>query len=166
MSCSICAHYKRAEIENAILNMSPENTELTLESIAKDYNVQLNELKIHALMHTQIVTGAPGEQTSIARQLKLKEADILASVVTEYMVTLKSIGRRINALTYQENFEQLLSKPVVELYLGTGGEIRSTVKTLAELNGILNGPEMTNAGGLHALAAAIAMSKGAPSEEV
>ena len=162
MACSICTHFQRADIENALLSMSSDNPEVTLEAIAEDYHVTLNELKVHALMHTQmgISPDAAQQAPSIARQLKLKEADILSAVINEYMVTLKAVGRSINALTYNENFEQRLNKPVVDLYLGTGGEIRSTVKTLAELNGILNGPETGGNAGLLALVQAITNSKG------
>ena len=160
MNCKICNHPDRAHIENALLGMSSEDIEETLKAVAQEYNVTVNELKVHALMHAQMgVTTSSSDSSSIARQLKLKEADILASVVNEYMVTLKAVGRRINALTVQDNFERLLSKPVVELYLGTGGEIRHTVRTLAELNSLLNGPEQSNSGGLHALATAILASK-------
>lgn len=165
MACKVCGHPDRMLIENALLGMSSENIEETLKAVAQEYNVTVNELKVHALMHAQMgVTTATSDSTSIARQLKLKEADILSSVVNEYMVTLKTVGRRINELAAHENFGRALSKPVVELYLGTGGEIRHAVRTLAELNTLLNGPETSNAGGLHALANAILMSK-TPIEE-
>lgn len=157
MSCKVCTHYKRAEIENALLSMSTDKIDEELATIAVEYSVEINELKIHALMHTPINITANND--SIARQLKLKEANVLSAVINEYLVTLKSVGRQINAWAVGGNFERMINKPVVELYLGTGGEIRATVRTLAELNSLLNGPDTGNASGLHALAAAIINSK-------
>lgn len=200
-SCKICNHPDRAEIENAILTMTadaPPNEQNSIEKIAEHYKVPLDELKMHALFHTPLVGdgdieelhaagGCNGdiqsfdpnvEQTlkaaprdSLTRKMKLREADMLASVGQEYLVTLKTMGRRINKLAQVSSIDiedeekqlklaKLLTKPMVDLYVGLGGEIRQTVKTMAELDRMLNGPEDNLSSGLGALAAAIRGSDG------
>lgn len=198
-SCRICNHPDRAEIENAILTMTadaPPNDENSIEAIAAQYNVPLNELKMHALFHTPLVgdgdievlkdagsetlTATVGSEQfeiesevakaaprdSLTRRMKLREADMLAAVGNEYLVTLKTMGRRINKLAQVSSIDiedeekqlklaKLLTKPMVDLYVGLGGEIRQTVKTMAELDRLLNGPEDNATTGLVALAKAI-----------
>ena len=76
------------------------------------------------------------------------------------------MGRRLSKLTAvssidledddkQFQLSKLLTKPMVDLYIGLGGEIRQNVKTMAELDRMLNGPQDSTAGGLVALAQAI-----------
>lgn len=181
--CTICNHPDRAEIENAILSMT-DGSKLSIEVIAEQYDVSLADLKMHALFHTPLVGAAdleqlgvtdssqsePDEKTvprdSLTRRMKLREADLLATVGNEYLVTLKTMGRRINKLAQvseldiedndrQLKLAKLLTKPMVDLYVGLGGEIRQTVKTMAELDRLLNGPEDSATSGLVALAKAI-----------
>lgn len=176
--CSICNRSDRAEIENAILNISAESG-LTVESIAEQYKLDLQELRNHALFHTPLV--APCDivtQTtelqlnpeaeakvpaSLARKMKLREADILATVSNEYLVTLKAMGRRINRLANVSEIDaeddakkvelaKLLTKPMVDLYIGLGGEIRQNVRAMAEVDRMLNGPQDNSTNGLQALA--------------
>ena len=179
--CSICNRSDRAEIENAILNISAESG-LTVESIAEQYKLDLQELRNHALFHTPLVAPCdivtqttelqlnPGAEakvpTSLARKMKLREADILATVNNEYLVTLKAMGRRISRLTSVSEIDaedeakkvelaKLLTKPMVDLYIGLGGEIRQNVKAMAEVDRMLNGPQENSNNGLQALADAI-----------
>lgn len=200
-SCKICNHPDRAEIENAILTMTadaPPNEKNSIEQIAVQYRVDLDELKMHALFHTPLVgdddieelqaevvmpicdgdvcdipsfeqTTKAAPRDSLTRKMKLREADMLAAVGNEYLVTLKTMGRRINKLAQVSSIDvedeekqlklaKLLTKPMVDLYVGLGGEIRQTVKTMAELDRLLNGPEDSAATGLAALAQAIRRS--------
>ena len=199
-SCKICNHPDRAEIENAILTMTadaPPNEQNSIEKIAEQYKVPLDELKMHALFHTPLVGDGdieelhaeggicntpiaeagcdvqvrPEPRDSLTRKMKLREADMLAAVGQEYLVTLKTMGRRINKLAQVSSIDiedeekqlklaKLLTKPMVDLYVGLGGEIRQTVKTMAELDRMLNGPEDNLSSGLGALAAAIRGSDG------
>ena len=184
--CTICNHPDRAEIENAILSMT-DRSKTSIEVIAEQYDVSLADLKMHALFHTPLVGAADleelrdaetlgdTEQTevvratprdSLTRRMKLREADLLAAVGNEYLVTMKTMGRRINKLAQvseidiedndrQLKLAKLLTKPMVDLYVGLGGEIRQTVKTMAELDRLLNGPEDSATSGLMALAKAI-----------
>ena len=184
--CTICNHPDRAEIENAILSMT-DGSKTSIEVIAEQYDVSLADLKMHALFHTPLVDAADieelrdaetlggTEQTevvratprdSLTRRMKLREADLLAAVGNEYLVTMKTMGRRINKLAQvseidiedndrQLKLAKLLTKPMVDLYVGLGGEIRQTVKTMAELDRLLNGPEDSATSGLVALAKVI-----------
>lgn len=190
-SCMICKHPKRDEIENALLTMvfdAPPNASNSIEAIADQYSVSLEELKMHAMFHTPLVgdgdvasinqktttvdnadVNVTTSRDSLTRKIKLREADMLATVGREYLVTLKTMGRRINKLAQissidvedeekQLKLAKLLTKPMVDLYIGLGGEIRQTVKTMAELDRMLNGPEDSAATGLAALAQAIRRS--------
>lgn len=184
--CTICNHPDRAEIENAILSMT-DGSKTSIEVIAEQYDVSLADLKMHALFHTPLVGAADLEELrdaetlgdieqtevvraaprdSLTRRMKLREADLLAAVGNEYLVTMKTMGRRINKLAQvseidiedndrQLKLAKLLTKPMVDLYVGLGGEIRQTVKTMAELDRLLNGPEDSATSGLVALAKAI-----------
>lgn len=194
-SCTICQRPDRAEIENAILSLTSRDIETgsaTIEDIAEQYGVDLDDLKMHALFHTPLISdadisriqgGAPSatatepatdstpQPISIMRKLKLREVDMLNEVGQEYLVTLKAMGRRINRLAQTSSIDEedrdkevklakLLTKPMVDLYVGLGGEIRQTVKTMAEIDRMLNGPEDSAAAGMAALAAAIRGSAG------
>lgn len=184
--CAICLHPDRAEIENAILAVAPGSS-ITLEKIAEEYGVELNQLKMHAMFHAPLLTEfdkqvteqttKDGETiteeapTSLVRKMKLREADILSTTSNEYLVTLKSMGRRMNKLigvtsidaedaNKQLELAKLLTKPMVDLYIGLGNEIRQNVKAMAELDRLLNGPQDNGTDGLTALAAAIRGSGG------
>lgn len=190
-TCKICSHDDRAEIENAILNLTsntPPNGCNSIEAVAKDFGLDIDELKMHALFHTPLVGDGDLEQDvldnmpmdvapvvdasgtmpreSLTRRMKLREADMLSAVSNEYLVTLKTMGRRINKLASVSSIDvededkqlrlaRLLTKPMTDLYIGLGGEIRQTIKTMAELDRMLNGPEDENSSGLKALASAI-----------
>lgn len=187
--CDICKRADRAIIEGALVSMTTGATKFTIEEIAEKYKLDVEELKAHALFHTPLVSAADLEEDStqateasegddvdarhgsLVRNMKLKEADMLAEVSAEYLITLKAMGRRINSLLSdapedgegedvpkadkQLKTAKLLTKPMVELYLGLGSEIRQTVKTAAEVDRMLNGPKDSVASGLTALAAAI-----------
>lgn len=159
VSCPICEHPNRYDIEQAMLHLSQT---CTLEAIADLYEVSVDELKTHAVFHTHVDTDT-GEVESIAKQVKVSEANAISEVIKEYTITLKNVGKRINNLAFSNSddikFEKLLSKPMVDLYLGLGSEIRQSVKALAEVNQILNGPQTDSTSGLAALAAAVMASK-------
>jgi len=198
--CTLCQHPDRAEIEAAILNMTVSTPPSDIDSIAEAFNVDPMELRQHALFHVPLtdesdleavasyqsaLDGAnldeipqltPEPRPSLTRKMKLREADMLMAVANEYLVTLKTMGRRINKLASissidvedeekQLKLARLLTKPMVDLYVGIGGEIRQTVKATAELDRLLNGPEENPNSGLQALAAAIAMSHQPPAEQ-
>lgn len=184
--CTICDRSDRAEIENAVLNCVANNTSDGIDKIAEQYGLDLEELKMHALFHTPMVCAEdledsvppePGDvekekpHDSLTRRMKLREADALTTVSNEYLVTLKTMGRRINKLAQVSSIDiedqdkqlalaKLLTKPMVDLYIGLGGEIRQTVKTIADIDHLLNGPDDSTGSGLMKLAEAINQSGG------
>lgn len=189
--CSICDSALRSDIENAILNMTSSGDGCTLEQIAEAYGVDKEELKIHAMFHTPLVSAEELEpkvraatkvegmdefqlteeeekplRNSLTRQMRLRETDLLQEVTNEYLITLKAMGRRINRLIVVKEIDgddddqayrmaKLLTKPAVDLYLGLGGEIRQTVKTISDIDRAINGPKDGTSSGLQALADAI-----------
>lgn len=160
MACSICSHPQRAQIENVILNAP--STE-TLEQLAEEYSIDVQDLQVHALMHSSIgVNNTTEVQDSIARRSKLQEMDLLLTAANDYMVTLKTISDKINREANNSDFTSFsrsLSKSMVDLYLGTGSELRNTVRVITDIDTILNGPKDGNTSGLVALANAIRGSK-------
>lgn len=163
--CTICDRLDRTTIENALISMLPS---MTIEDIANRFDVDVEELKMHALFHTPLVSlddlsDSENKHNSLVRSMKLKEADMLAEVSAEYLVTLKAMGRHINslldvsesAIDRKVKVSTLLTKPMVEMYIGLGSEIRQTVKTAAEIDRMLNGPKDGATAGLQALAEAI-----------
>lgn len=177
--CKICSNNSRMDIESAVIRMT-EDHEHTIDEIAEQFGVDVDELKMHALFHTPLVRACDLDPNyeekpqpfnaschdSLTRQMKLREADLLSEVANNYLLTLKTMGRRINRMAQivsidvedeekEVKLAKLLTKPMVELYLGAGGEIRQTVKTMAEINHLLNGEADPTASGLAALAAAI-----------
>jgi len=177
--CDICTNPDRVDIESAILAGQP------ITSVAKFYNLNRAKLQHHIeicssyllsldefdnLVATEICSTQPvTERTfpgSIQRQLKLKEADLLAASAQEYMITLKNIGRKINHYVDNSddaeglaNQQRFLRKPIMDAYVMIGSEIRQTVRTLAELQKLLDNKEPeTPYSGLQALAGAIARS--------
>lgn len=184
-ACPICGSDDRAEIENALLSMASSGRGRKIEQIAEEFDVDLNALKMHAMLHTPLVDvddlqekvstsedsevqpePEPEIRGSIARQLKLRESDALTEATNEYMITLRAAGRRINRILSTKDsagddedqmfrMSKFLTKPMVDLYLGLGGEIRANVKALAEINRMLNGPQDNASTGLMALADAI-----------
>ena len=53
--CRVCQHSQRADIENMLLELTDKEKGITVESIAEEYGVSTNELKLHALYHTPLV---------------------------------------------------------------------------------------------------------------
>lgn len=165
MVCSVCTHPKRAEIEKAILRISSTNPSITIEGIAEEYGVTPEDIKKHAILHqalpTDLVAKPEGNDT-LARRAKVSEAQMLEDIALEYYATLKNLGVKINGMITDEEdikFTKLLTKPVADMYISLGSEIRQTVSAMAELERLLNGPKDDNASGLTALAMAIAGSK-------
>lgn len=168
-NCEICNHPMRIEIETALFKMCPENSESTLRAIVDKYDVSEEALQEHALFHTSFNCGPDGD--SIVRQIKMREADLLASVALDQLSTVKVVGKRIRDLAVKDpeegRFERTLSKSVVDLYVGAGDGVRRNVQTIADINQLLNGPKDDSLSGLAALAKVLDESRrGTTSTEV
>lgn len=159
MTCSICNHPKRAEIEQACLLRNFGDTEITLKDIAKEYDVDLKDLQVHVLTHIPLESEACKDintSESLAGKLKMREADILRNVMEESLVTFKNLSAKINAIVAAHTTEEptliQITKPVAELYLGTSQSIRDTANTLIKLNLAVNGEDSK---GLSAIASLV-----------
>ena len=159
-NCSICEHTQREKIEWALFKVTPEGSSLTLEKIAEEFEVSVEDLRRHMLFHTPF--GDEGND-SIIRQIKMREADLLGEAAQEYVGTMKLLGRQIRGYMSDEGpkrmIDKMLGKPQVDLYLGCGENLQKTVKTIADINNLLNGPKDDGLSGLQALAAAINSSR-------
>lgn len=71
--CPICNHAERGEIELALLRISPNNPQLTLEVIADAYDLKVIDLQRHALMHTpDVLNFSPESTEAIVNEFKGK----------------------------------------------------------------------------------------------
>lgn len=157
MTCKICNHKKRAEIERACLLRNYGDTEVTLRDIAREYGVDLKELQVHVLMHIPLEESARAKKddtVSIASEIKRREADILRSMMEDTYVTFKNANDKISAIIGRHTSESptlnQLTKPLVDLYLGASQSIRDTADSLIKMNNTVNGEKDE---GLQALAA-------------
>ena len=163
-TCSICQRADRKEIEKAILDMN--NASYCIEDIAEMFNItNIEDLKAHSMFHIEVVNEEETKD-SLVKQIKLDEANAIAVATSEYLSTLKLMSRRINKLLaissidVEEHDKQVeiarsLTKPMVDMYLGLGNEIRQNTKALSEINQAINGKTDSVGQGLVALASAI-----------
>ena len=162
--CPVCGHPNRDEIEAVLYRVTPKNADDVLQQLADTYDIDVEAFETHAMFHAALDLTPAGEETSIVRQLKLREVDVLAQCAKDYADTLSLVGSRIRTKARNESdadgiddtrFERSMTKSLVELYLGCGDNVRKTVKDIAEINQTLNGPKDEGLTGLGALAAAI-----------
>lgn len=162
MTCSICNHPKRAEIEKACLLRNFGDCEVTLRDIAQEFDVDLKDLQVHVLMHIPLEekNDESMETTqSIAGKIKMREADILRNVMEESYVTFKNIGSKINTIVAQHSTDSptlvQITKPLADLYLGTSQSIRDTADKLMKMDLMVNGEKDAGLASVAALVTAI-----------
>lgn len=151
---------------HALLHAPVTLTEFDIEPDKAQYTSALDSATSDELDGSDS-SATTGPKKSIAHELKVREADMLMAVAVEYMGTLRNVGKRINGIangsphdTDEDNelkFAKLINKAVTDLYLGLGGEIRQTLKTVADLDQLINGRDSTanSPGGLQSLSVAI-----------
>lgn len=146
MTCSICNHPKRAEIERACLLRNFGDTEVTLKDIAKEFDLDLKNLQVHVLMHIPLedVNNENMEKVeSIASKIKNREAEILHNLMENEYVTFKNISGKINQIVSQHIVDAptmtQITKAVADLYLGTSQSIRDTAEKLMKMDLMMNG---------------------------
>lgn len=158
MECVICNHPKRKEIEQELLIRNFGDSDVTFKTIADTYNVPVKDLQIHALYHVAIEA-----DNSIAEQIHLREADVIRDSMNENFATLKNLSTKINQIvsehTSKEPTLNMLSKSVVDLYLGCSQAINEAANTLVKLNLAVNGEKDNGLDGLKALVNVINASK-------
>lgn len=157
--CPICESSHRHQIEVDLLNGDPLE-----EIMSKCYGrFSMDQLKIHAVSHLKM---EHENNESIATRLAVKEADALSQACAEYMATLKRVGVAIESqIASVESGEitvgQALSKSLVDLYLGTGNQIRENVKLLMDAERDMNAGEAegSNVSSIRRLTEAIERSR-------
>ena len=167
-NCPVCKHPDREKIESVLYRMTPKNADDLLMQLSDAYEIDIEDIQRHAMFHACMDLTPQGEETSLVRQIKLRETDILAQCAKDYADTLSLVGDRIRTKARNESdadgmddtkFERSMTKGLVELYLGCGDNVRKTIKEITDINQILNGPKDDGLSGLGALAAAIAASR-------
>lgn len=180
MSCVICNHPERDNIDSAFLINTP------IEVIAEHYNLPIEDLSKHqakcanftmsmdefdAMVKKEVsLSSSPSEAhnlthpESLQRQINLREADYLTAVLQEYMITLKSTGREIQrsikmAHDMQMPLKHALGQSIVDLYLGTGGEVRQTIKTLSDIGKQIRDAELGDSLGVAGVPQVVIMGR-------
>ena len=166
-NCVVCNHANRDDIEAVLYRMTPADANDLLAQLSEAFDIDIEVMQRHAMFHACMDLTPQGEETSIVRQIKLRETDLLGQVAKDYADTLALVGNRIRTKARNESdkdgmddtrFERSLTKNLVELYIGCGDNVRKTVKDITDINQVLNGPKDEGLSGLGALAAAIAAS--------
>lgn len=160
--CKVCESDHRHQIEMDLLSgMSVEQIYMNYKGVVP--GLTLDQIKIHAVCHIK-TSSDNGE--SIATKLAFSEAQMLTTSCNEYMSTLQRLGKVINGqLTHVENgdltIQQALSKSLVDLYVGTGNQIRESVKLLTEAYADMNADDSNSQSrsGLKMLAGALDRSR-------
>lgn len=160
MACVICDHPQRAEIEKCLLASDYGNSNMTIADIAHKYKVGVTDLQVHAFMHTSMVQLESNEVgESIAGAVKKREANLLSAMADEYYATLKATGKQIRTIMNDEasGGARTVTKPLVELYIGVGNNLRQTMESLVTMNQKINGEQDS---GMQALAAVVSAIRG------
>lgn len=135
MRCPICESSFRHQIEVDLLNGE------SIEDVAKKYEkYPLDAVKLHAVSHMSLYDE---DGDSIATKLAVKEAEVLSRVHSEYMATLARLGETITSQLDLVSdgsltLSQAIPKSTVDLYLGTGNQIRETIKLLSDTYADMN----------------------------
>lgn len=163
MVCPICEHPHRHSIETAVLNGVDFAEIVQNFSSQKDnHKFTVDHLKIHSLCHMVLPTK---KDESMAAKLGVKEAETLTVAYNEYLATLQRLSGVINVKLgeVERNETQVrhaFTKPLVDLYLGTGKQINDTIKLLADINAEMNAENNSrNRTGLEVLSSALDRSR-------
>lgn len=140
MSCVICEHINRKEIEQDLLLRNFGDAEVTFKTIADTYNVPVKDLRVHALLHMSI-----DADESIVEKIKFREAGLLRDAMTENFALLKNLGGKINVIVSSHEVDNptfgQINKAIVDLYLGCNQAIREAADSLVKMNQAINGEQ-------------------------
>lgn len=162
MTCRICNHPKRKEIEDKLMSVrGTEELDAVIDEVSKEYKLSKIDLKVHLTLHCSVLEEAK-DAASMADKIKMNEADTLRETIKNYLVTLTNTGTKLNDILEEGDDAQtlrMIQKPIVDLYLGCGAEIRGTVESLIKLNAAVNGNESTATNSLRLLVETLDKSK-------
>lgn len=109
-------------------------------------------------------TGTSGKDR-LTDRLNMREGDLLLATANEYFTTLTTVGRRIKAFASDgsegsdSRLVNFCTNALVNLYLGTGQELRKAIDEINALNTSINGSHDSASAGLQALATALSSSQ-------
>lgn len=162
MTCTVCNHDNRLDIEKALLCISSGVGGQTIEDVADEFNIHIRDLQVHAVMHVPLDQTASQsnddvKQESIVQSINKVEAVRLHRAADDYLCTLKNLSAKINKIinTSDETSLRLLTKSTVDLYLGSGAELRNITNAIVQMNQTLNGENNAGAAALADLIGAI-----------
>lgn len=152
--CLICLHEDRQEIEKAILRGE------SYYKVCHDFDIEHADLIKHCKQHIRI-DGFTEVESHVLTKSKAREMHLLQEAALSCFLTMKSLEKVIHKQIAMDNIRGI-TKNVVELYLGSGAEMRqqidsmfknlqivtgegNTSSQLAELVAVLNTSMTTNA---------------------
>jgi len=158
MSCVICSHSARKAIEEHLLTFNYGNEGMSIRDIATKFNVPVQDLQVHALMHFSVLGANGAEGESLVADIKKREANVLSRVADEYWATIQLAGKILrDDMNNKETKGRGISKNLMEVYLGAGNNLRQTITAISEMNAKINGEQDK---GISALADVVAAIRG------
>ena len=164
MYCAICEHKKKKEIEDALLDFSPE----TIKRVAAKYYVSEDDIYRHTVMCDPTPLRESADESSesettagfgsLAGRIKLKEVEALDEMLKENLKTFRIVNARIRDAVEQTDVYSLgkaVPKSTTELLIGLSSEVRAHLKLMVEVDKSVNGSQDDGTQGLIALANAI-----------
>lgn len=169
-TCLCCLHPQRYLLERRLLREIsghlPEDDGSTLlsaefvDDLSLEFGVSPEEILHHADFH---MTVRPGQQT-LETKTNLTEATLLTDALYDGIATIDHVGKIIRGLG-EDRLSRVLSKEIVDLYVGTQKAVRDHVDALARLDAQINGTKDQSSASLDALTAVIAASQQAALEQ-
>ena len=180
MRCSICSIQNKAlreEIEQYLLIndgfLSEANKTLlkdkypnevnTIEAITTNdctlhFNFHIVEARVSSLTSAPAKEGQEAKNASLAEDVGKDEAQILSELANTQMATFNLLTKRINTALQDADTEAstaAIHPTLIQLYRETADSVRSSVKSIQELNSSINGSADSALEGLKALAKAL-----------
>jgi hypothetical protein len=149
--CEICKREDFDQIDDLILDGVP------IEEVARTKGISLEDLKIHFLTCSGEKIDVEVSAT-LADKLQLREAKVLENTYLEYYITLKRMGKKIGEIISEAEpatLDRAIPKQVVDLYIGSGVQIRETIKLLSDMETGRNGKDNAGLSAIANLVAAI-----------
>lgn len=133
--CPVCNHPERGEIELALLRISPNNPQLTLEVIADAYGLKLIDLQRHALMHTPDILSPTGDSTGVCAKQFQDTAGVTSSLpdlIESTSAQGASAAPVVSNIGSRQRMTDLVGMREGDLLLGAAQEYYTTLVLLGK----------------------------------
>lgn len=151
MACAICTHKDRLDIEADLRSRNIADTNITLQSIADDYDVNITDLQVHAMTHsfatdknknTSVDAGTATKPVSFVDAIEYREALYLREVIADNIATLRETGEIIRRAAKEHDDNDVPSlyrvpKQIVDLYKFCSESVTDAILDLAKVNNLL-----------------------------